>query len=88
MRFHFWQGCALCVAAFHRAVCSPRSCVLGKQPHEEIVGLFGELAVAAFLHHTRVPWVIDALLDVQGVLPVRPHQVQRLFCSLRLLMDW
>ena len=89
----FREGCALCVAAFHRAVCSPRSCVLGRQPHEEIVGLLGELAVAALLHDTRVPGVVDALLDgelheeVQGILPVRPHEDQRLFRSLRLRMD-
>ena len=58
-----------------------------------IAGLLGELAVAAFLHHTCVPAVVDALLgcqlheEIPGVLPVRPHQIQRLVRPLRFLMD-
>ena len=88
-----WQGCALCVAACHRAVCSPRPWVLGRQSREEVVGFLGELAVAALLDDPRVPRVLDALMDgelheeVQGVLPIGPREVQRLFRSLRLLVD-
>ena len=37
--------------------------MLSREAHEEIEGLLRELAVAAFLHDTRVPWIIDALLD-------------------------
>ena len=55
--------------------------MLCREAHEEIVRLLGELAVAAFLHDTRVPWIAGAILDgelheeIQGVLPVSPEKV-------------
>ena len=67
--------------------------MLSWEADEEVVRLFGELAVSAFLHDTRVPWIIDAFLngelneEVQGVLPIFPQKVQSVFRCLRFLVD-
>ena len=67
--------------------------MLRREANLVIVRLLREIAVAAFIHQTRVPRVLYPLLnnelhkEVEGIVPVRPQQVQRSFRGFRIPVE-